>query len=74
MNHNLENHELLKRIENNKKYIEEYVLDNNEGTKRMRQKFYINAAKERNSFIEKEITYFQKEQEDPGPGDPGLRS
>ncbi|MBQ3307356.1 MAG: hypothetical protein IJG68_04085 [Bacilli bacterium] len=64
MNHNLENHELLKRIENNKKYIEEYVLDNNEGTKRMRQKFYINAAKERNSFIEKEITYFQKEQEE----------
>ena len=64
MNHKLENHQLLSRIEQNHKTIDEFILDNHEGTKRMRQKFYINAAKERNQFIEDEINYFQKEQEE----------
>ena len=42
-------------MESDKNYVDNFVLETNEGTKRLKEKFHLNASKERNSYIEKKI-------------------
>lgn len=51
-------------IEVNEKHIKEYQLESNTGTKKMQEKFYRNAVKQRNNYVinqQKEFDVYKKE-------------
>ena len=49
-----------KDIEIDKNHIDNFQLESSTGTKKMKEKFYKNAASERNAYIEKELVKFEK--------------
>ena len=53
---------IRKEIETNVNHIDNFPLETNDGTKRMKEKFHKNAVKERNLYIEKEIPKFKEYQ------------
>ena len=55
---NLENHPIMKLIEIDKKHIENFVLETEEGTKRMKEKFHLKAIDNRNEYCNREINRF----------------
>ena len=42
-------------MESDKNYVDNFVLETHEGTKRLKEKFHLNASLERNNYIEKKI-------------------
>ena len=48
--------EFYNEISEEKKYITDYVLEIHEGTKRLKEKFYLNACKERNNYIQNKVS------------------
>ena len=46
-------------LESDKNYVDNFVLETHEGTKRLKEKFRINASLERNSYIERKIIYYE---------------
>ena len=53
---------IRKEIETNVNHIDNFPLETNDGTKRMKEKFHKNAVKERNLYIEKETPKFKEYQ------------
>lgn len=49
---------IVKEIEINKSHIENFVLESDKGTKKLREKFKKNAYNERNKYVEKQIKLF----------------
>ena len=49
----------IKDIEIDKNHIDNFQLESSTGTKKMKEKFYKNAASERNAYIEKELVKFE---------------
>ena len=49
---------IVKGIEINKSHIENFVLESDKGTKKLREKFKKNAYNERNKYVEKQIKLF----------------
>ena len=43
------------KMESDKNYVDNFVLETHEGTKRLKEKFHLNASQERNNYIEKKI-------------------
>lgn len=54
--------QIKKEIEVNENHINNFPLETETGTKKMKEKFRRNAVKERNAYIEKELTKFQEYQ------------
>ena len=54
--------QIKKEIEVNENHINNFPLETETGTKNMKEKFHRNAVKERNAYIEKELTKFQEYQ------------
>ena len=54
--------QIKKEIEVNENHINNFPLETETGTKKMKEKFHRNAVKERNAYIEKELTKFQEYQ------------
>ena len=54
--------QIRKEIEINITHINNFVMETDKGTKKMRQKFHLSAIKERNSYIEKELIKFKEYQ------------
>lgn len=54
--------QIRKEIKINIAHINNFVMETDKGTKRMRQKFHLSAIKERNSYIEKELIKFKEYQ------------
>ena len=50
---------IMKEIEVDKNHIDNFVLDTEEGTKRTKEKFYRQAAEQRNSYVEKQKEQFE---------------
>ena len=46
-------------LESDKNYVDNFVLETHEGTKRLKEKFRMNASLERNSYIERKIIYYE---------------
>ena len=57
---NLDDHSVMKLIEIDKKHIENFVLETEEGTKRYREKFHLKAVCERNEYVHRQIDIFHK--------------
>lgn len=55
---NLSDTSIEKRIAINKNHIDNFVLETNQGTKRVKDKFRKNAVSERNNYVEKESKVF----------------
>ena len=53
---------IKKEIEINENHINNFHLETETGTKKMKEKFHRNAVKERNAYIEKELTKFKEYQ------------
>lgn len=53
---------IKKEIEINENHINNFPLETETGTKKMKEKFHRNAVKERNAYIEKELTKFKEYQ------------
>ena len=56
---NLDSHSIMNLIEIDKRHIENFVLQTEEGTKRYKEKFHLRAANECNTYINREINIFQ---------------
>lgn len=56
---NLVNLPLLEEIKNDKEYVESYPMETEKGTKRMKERFYQNAARERNAWIEDKLVSYK---------------
>ncbi len=54
--------QIRKEIETNQNHIDNFPLETETGTKKMKEKFHKNAVKERNLYIEKEIPKFKEYQ------------
>lgn len=54
--------QIKKEIEINENHIENYPLETETGTKKMKEKFHQKAVKERNAYIEKELEKFKEYQ------------
>ncbi len=54
------NNEILKKIEENTKYINEFKLETTKGTKKVIEEFKRDAQNKRNEFVNKEIDKFSK--------------
>lgn len=57
---NLDNHFITKLIAIDKKHIENFVLETEEGTKRYKEKFHLKAVNDRNSYIKREKEIFEQ--------------
>ena len=57
---NLEELSLVKKINIDKKHIDNYVLETTEGTKRTKDKFYREASEQRNVYVRNQLTVFQQ--------------
>ena len=51
---------IIAEIEKNRKYIEEFPLESEEGTKRMKAKFKKDSINQRNKFVTEEIEKYKK--------------
>lgn len=51
-----------KKISINTEHIDNFKLETDSGTKKMKEKFYRNAVKERNEYINKQLVIFEKYQ------------
>ena len=49
---------IVKEIEINKSHIENFILESDKGTKKLREKFKKNAYNERNKYVERQIKLF----------------
>lgn len=54
--------QIKKEIEINENHINNFPLETETGTKKMKEKFHRNAVKERNAYIEKELIKFKEYQ------------
>lgn len=54
----LVNHFIAKKIEIDKNHIDNFVLETEEGTKRTKEKFYRQAAEQRNEYVQKQQEQF----------------
>jgi hypothetical protein len=57
---NLEDLSLVKKINIDKRHIDNYVLETTEGTKRTKEKFYREASEQRNVYVRNQLTIFQQ--------------
>ena len=57
---NLEELSLVKKINIDKRHIDNYVLETTEGTKRTKEKFYREASEQRNVYVRNQLTIFQQ--------------
>ncbi len=57
---NLEQFSIVSEMNQDKEYIENYVLETDKGTKRMKEKFYLDASTERNRWIYEKKNYYQE--------------
>ena len=57
---NLEQFSIVSDMEEDKEYIENFQLETDKGTKRMKEKFYETAASERNQWIEEKKSIYEE--------------
>ena len=57
---NLDQFPIVSEMAQDREYIENYVLETDKGTKRMKQKFYLDACTERNRWIYEKKNYYQE--------------
>ena len=57
---NLEQFSIISEMNKDKEYLENYQLETDKGTKRMKEKFYMNAATERNRWIYEKKNIYQE--------------
>ena len=55
---NLEELSLVKKMNIDKRHIENFVLETTEGTKRTKEKFYREASEQRNVYVRNQLTIF----------------
>ena len=55
---NLEQLPIVSQMQQDKEYVENFALETDKGTKRMKEKFYLDASTERNRWVyEKKAAY-----------------
>ncbi len=57
---NLNEISVMKEIEINKNHIEQFPMETEEGTKRTKEKFHMNAVNERNIYVQKQHAVFDQ--------------
>lgn len=60
MKNNLDSNSIAIKIDINKKHVDNYVLETDDGTKRTKEKFYKQAATSRNEYINNQHIIFDK--------------
>ena len=55
----LSNVSIVKKMEIDRNHIDNFVLETEEGTKRTKEKFYREASEQRNSYIKKELGFYE---------------
>jgi len=60
---NLEQFSIVSEMNEDKEYIENLVLETDQGTKRMKEKFYEAAATERNNYVNEKLSSYRQIEE-----------
>ena len=60
---NLEQFSIVSEMNEDKEYIENLELETDQGTKRMKEKFYEAAATERNNYVNEKLSSYRQIEE-----------